>query len=105
MRHPLRMPDRVGDRNRAPLGDAEQREPLNARGVDHRFEIVHEPLECDVRDLTVRQPIAPRVVSDESVLAGQFLVEMPPDRTFEIEFDVGHPVPGLDQRSPWPIRA
>ena len=70
MRHPLRMPDRVGNRNRAPLRYAQQCEPLDACGVDHRFEVVHEPLECDVRDLAVRQPVSPCVVSDENVLAG-----------------------------------
>ena len=45
MRNALRMSDRVGDRNRAALRYAEQRETVDAGGVDHRFEVVHESLE------------------------------------------------------------
>ena len=98
MRHALRMPDGVSDRNRATLRYTEKRESIDARGVYNRFEIVHETFKCDVQDLTIRQPVAAGVVSEEGMLTRQFLLEMPPDRTFKIKFDVGHPVPGFDQR-------
>src|SRR6476619_5308796 len=98
MRHPLRMPDGVSDRNRTTLRYAEKCEAIDARGVHYRFEVVHESVKCDFRDLAIRQPVAPGVVSVEGMLTRQFLVQMPPDRAFKIKLDVGHPVSGFDQR-------
>src|ERR1700688_2200057 len=92
------MPDGVSDRNRTTLRYAEKCEAIDARGVHYRFEVVHETVKCDVQDLTIREPVPTRVVSEEGILTRQFLVEMPPDRTFKIEFDVGHPVAGFYQR-------
>jgi len=98
MRHPLRMPDSVSDRNRATLRYAKKRESIDARGIDNRFEVVHESFKCDVYDLSIREPIPTGIVSEEGMITRQFLVEIPPDRTFKIKFDVGHPVAGLDER-------
>ena len=98
MRNAFRMPDGVSDRNRATLRYAEEGESIDARGIDNRFEVVHELFKCEVRDLTIRQPVASSVVSDEGMIARQFPVKMPPDRTFKIKFDVGHPMPGFDER-------
>jgi hypothetical protein len=50
------MPDRIGDRDCATLRDAEQREPFDAGGVDHRFEVVYELLERNFLNIAVRQP-------------------------------------------------
>ena len=101
-RHPLGMPDRITDGDGAALADAEQDEAVEAGGVDHGFEIVHETLERDVRHVAVRQAVAARVVADQRVIARQFAIEMPPDRTFQIEFEMRHPVAGLDDRRPLP---
>src|SRR4051812_34093489 len=98
MGHPFRMSDGISDRNRAPLRYAEKRESIKARGIYNRFEVFHESFKCDVHDLTIRQPVPTGVVSEEGMLTRQFLVKMPPNRTFKIEFDVGHPVAGFDQR-------
>ena len=80
------------------MRDAEQVEALDAGRIDNRFEITDEILKSDVGHLAIRQSVAARVVSIEGVIARQFAVEMPPDRIFEIEFEMGHPVAGLHQR-------
>ena len=54
MRNAFRMPDRVGDRNRAALRYAEQGETVDAGSIDHRFKIVHEIFKTDVGDLAIR---------------------------------------------------
>src|SRR5579871_1024396 len=92
------MPNRVGDRHSAALRDTEQRETIDPRGIDHGFEIIDKMLKGDVGHLTVREAIAPRIVANERVFARQVTVEMPPDRTFQIELEMGHPVTGLDDR-------
>ena len=38
----LRMPHRIGDRDRAALRNAEQGEALEAGRFDHTFEVAHE---------------------------------------------------------------
>ena len=48
------MSDRVADRNRAALRYAEQRETVDAGGVDHRFKVIHVFLETDVGHLAIR---------------------------------------------------
>ena len=65
MRHALGVFDRIADRNRAALGDAQQREALDASGVDDGFQVVHERLEGNVLDLPIRQAVAACVVSDQ----------------------------------------
>ena len=67
----LGMPHRIGDRERAALRDAEQREALEPRRVDHAFEIAHEGLERDVVDVPVGQAVAARVIADQPVLGGE----------------------------------
>src|SRR3954469_15449291 len=52
----------------------------------------------DIRDLAIRQSIAAGVAAIESVVARKFVVKVPPDRAFEIIFEMGHPVAGFDQR-------
>jgi hypothetical protein len=98
MRNAFRMSDGVSDRNCATLRYAEEGESINACGIDNRFEVIHELFKCDVRDLTIRQPVPSSVVSEEGMIARQFPVKMPPDRTFKIKFDVGHPMPGFNER-------
>src|ERR1700761_3093908 len=96
------MPHRIADRDGATLADAEQRETLDAGGVDDGFEIVDEMLERNVRHVAVRQAVAARVVADQRVIARQFAIEMPPDRTLQIIFEMRHPVAGLDDRRTLP---
>ena len=45
MRNAFGMPDGVSDRNRAALRYAEQRETIDARGIDHRFKIISRNLQ------------------------------------------------------------
>ena len=45
MRDALRMPNGIGDRNRATLRNAEKSEALDAGGIDNRFEIIDEHLQ------------------------------------------------------------
>jgi len=88
----------IGDRYRATLRDAEQREALDAGGIDDGFQVAHEGLEGTLLDLAVGKAVAAGVVADQRMIPRELAIEMPPDRAFEVEFEMGHPVPGLDQR-------
>ena len=69
MRNAFGMPDRIGDRNRATLRQAVKREAIEARRIDHGFEIAHEILEADIRHVTVRKSVTAGVIADERVVA------------------------------------
>jgi len=69
--HPLGVAHRVGDGDRTPLGDPEQREPRDPRGVDYRLQIAHEGVERDLVGGPVRQPVAAGVVPDELMVLRQ----------------------------------
>jgi hypothetical protein len=51
-----------------------------------------------VLDLPIGQAVSARVVADEGVIPRKLAIEMPPNRTFEIELKMRHPVTGFDQR-------
>jgi hypothetical protein len=54
MRNPIRMPDRVADRDGATLRYTQQRETIDTSGVDDGFEIVDEVFVGNVGNLAVR---------------------------------------------------
>ena len=53
MRNPIRMPDRIGDRNGTTLRYTQKDKAIQGRRIDHGFEIVHEVLESNVGHLAV----------------------------------------------------
>jgi len=101
----LGVPNRVGDRYGAALGDAEQRETIDTRGIDDGFEVANEVIEGDVGHLAIGKTVAPRIVADEGVLTGQLAVKMPPDRAFQVEFEMVIQLPVLTIGGPWPVLA
>ncbi len=98
----LRVPHRVGDRDGTALGDAEQREALEARGVDDGLEVADEGVEGDVVTVPVGQAVAALVVAQQRVALGQPADHVPPDRALPVELQVVQPVGGLDERGPLP---
>src|SRR5215510_11704353 len=90
----------VLDGNQGPLGDPEQREPIEPSRVHHYLEVAHEGLEGYVVDRSIRQPVPPRVVADEGVVTGQLAIQMSPDRALEVELEMREPVPGPYQGRP-----
>src|SRR5215510_16529530 len=82
----------VLDGNQGPLGDPEQREPIEPSRVHHYLEVAHEGLEGYVVDRSIRQPVPPRVVADEGVVTGQLAIQMSPDRALEVELEMREPV-------------
>src|SRR5271157_1790555 len=100
MRDALGMAHGIGDRYRASLRDAEQCEAFEAGSVHDGFEVADERLERNTFDVAVRETVAARVVADQRVVARQLAIEVPPDRTLEIELEMRHPVSGLDEGRP-----
>src|ERR1700728_2277801 len=94
------MANRVGDRRRASLRDAEQREAFKPGGLHDGFQVAHGRLERNVFDIAVREAVAACVVADQRVVPRQLAIKMPPDRALEIEFEMRHPISGFDQL--WP---
>src|SRR5271156_4358516 len=100
MRDTLGMAHRIGDRYRASLRDTEKREAFQA-GSDHDgFEGANNGPQKNIFDIAIRETVAACVVADQRVVARQLAIEVPPDRTLQIELEMRHPVPGLDQRRP-----
>jgi hypothetical protein len=61
------VPCRVRDGDGRPLGDAEQREALQAHRIDDRFQIADPHVDRRIADFRVREPAASLVVSDDRV--------------------------------------
>src|SRR5277367_879902 len=100
MRDALGMAHRIGDRHRASLRDAEQREAFEAGSVYDGFEVADERLQRNIFDVAVRETVAACVVADQRAIARQLAIEVPPDGALEIKLEMRHPVSGLDQRRP-----
>src|SRR5215510_1757121 len=98
MTNTLRMTNGVDNRNRAPLGNAKQREAVQAGRFDNAFEIMHKSFERDIVDVPIGKPVAAFVVTDQSMLSGKLAEEIAPDRTLPVVFEMVEPVSGLDQR-------
>src|ERR1700716_3367518 len=92
------MPNCLGDRNCAALRYAQKGEPIDTRRIDDGLEIINEIFKRNVRNVAIRKPVAARVISKEAMIARQLPIKRPPNRTLEIEFEVGHPVAGFDDR-------
>jgi hypothetical protein len=61
------VPCRVRDGDRGRLGDAEQRESLQAHRIDDRFEIADPHVDRRIADVRVREPAASLVIADDGV--------------------------------------
>ncbi len=105
MRHALGMARRIGDRLRAALRKAEQDEPVEFGGVDHRFQVLHQPVEGDVDAVALRHADATGVVAQHGMVMGERQNRVPHDRTVEVVLEVGEPVRRPHQFGPWPIMA
>src|SRR5215472_1810623 len=92
------MTHRVGYRHGTALRNAEKRKALEPGSIDYGLEIADENLERNLFDLAIGKAIAARVIADQRVIARQVAIEAAPDRGLEIEFEMRHPVSGLDQR-------
>ena len=92
------MQYRIGNRNRASLGNSQQRKPFQVQRVDNRFQIGHECAKGNVLHLPVGQAIPPLVKSNQSAGFGEFAKKMPPDRALPFIFQMAHPVRRLEQR-------
>src|ERR1700677_3877888 len=98
MRDTLGMAHRIGDRYRASLRDTEQREAFEAGSVHDGFEVADKGLQRNIFDIAIRETVAACVVADQRVVARQLAIEVPPDRTLQIELEMRHPVSGLHER-------
>ena len=92
------MSRRVGDGDRSTLGDAQEDESVEVRGVDHGLQIGHPGFEGEVLDVPVGESATPFVVTDQPVAAGQLPPPVPPDRALPVVVEMVEPVGRLDQR-------
>lgn len=81
-RHPLRVPQRIFDRNRCPLRDAEERKFIHAR-----FQIGDLGSEAKIVDGAVPQTIATFVIANEAVVTCAFAKLRGSRRGFPIPLD------------------
>lgn len=98
VRDPLRMAPRVGDRHGAALRHADQRKSLEAKLVDHGFEIADPGIERQAARCPVRQAAAPLVIAQVLVPARQLAQPGSPDGALEVVFDMAQPMRGTHQR-------
>src|SRR5208282_2782795 len=105
MRYPFWMPDGIGNRHGAALRKSEQRKTAEPGGVSDGFHVAHPRIEGNLVDVPIRQAVAARVVSDQSVILGKPKKEMPRNRQLPIIFEVTKPMrrpqdgrPGTDRR-------
>ncbi len=94
----LRMPGRVGDRERRALRRTEQGEAREAGSCDDRLEIGEPRRERDIGDVPVGKTAAALVVSHECVVSREFGQPRAPDRAFPVALEVGHPVGRAHER-------
>ncbi len=94
----------IGDRYRATLRDAEQREALDAGGIDDGFQVAHEGLEGTLLDLAVGKAVAAGVVADQRMIPRELAIEMPPDRASKSNSRWVIQFPVLTSGGPRPIR-
>ena len=99
----LRVAGGVGDGHRAALRHAQQREALEARGVDDGFEVSHPRLEREVLDVAIREPAPALVVAQDGVRLAQRGPPVPPDRALPVVLEVREPRGRLrTSGGPWP---
>ena len=100
----LGVPNGVGDRDRAPLRRAEQRELVELGGVDDRLEIADEHVERGVGRVVIRQAAPARVVAIETKARADRVEPGAPHRRLPVDVDVGEPVRRAHQRGTLAVR-
>ncbi len=93
----LRMFDRVGERNGPSLRDSKQRQLFWCDVIDEAFEHLHLRLQGDLRSVSIGQPAAVFVVSDQRVFAGQGFKEGTLICVLPVELNVAEPVGNVEQ--------
>src|ERR1700730_6278195 len=92
------MTNRVGNRDRPALGNAQKRETIHARRFNHRFEVFHPGVEGKIGDLPIRKAVTAFVITNEGVIARKLSEQVTPDWTAPVKFEMAEPVRGFDQR-------
>jgi hypothetical protein len=95
---------RILDGDGPALREREQRELIQAGGVDHRFQVGHERVQVELARIGIRQPAAALVVAKDREAAAQLLEPVAPDRALPVVLEVGQPVRDLDERRSGPVR-
>src|ERR1700677_1878808 len=92
------MPHGIGDGYSAALGEADDGETAEAGRVYHRLHIAYPGIKGNLVNIPVRQAVAARVVSDESVILRKSKKEWPQDRELPVIFKMTEPMCRLQQR-------
>ena len=98
LRDALRMSHGVLDAGCAALRDAEQREAIQVRSRDDRFEVGDLRLVRQIFGVPVRQAAAARVEADQLAAGREEAEPVPPHRALPVELQVRQPVRRLDER-------
>ena len=96
--HPLGMTHRIHDRDRRPLRNAEQRETLDPRSIDHGLKVRNPAIDRELIDIPVRQPTPALVVAHDRMRLTEPVQPVAPHGTLPIVLKVREPIRGLDQR-------
>src|SRR5262249_51363079 len=80
----------------------QERKSFDSRSVDDRFQVANECLEGNLLDVPIRKAVAPRVISDKTVIARQPTENVAPNRTVPIVFEMAEPVRCLNERRSLP---
>ena len=88
---PLGMPRGVDERDGSALRHPEQREPVNARGVDDGLEVGDPGLHRELAELVVGEPAPSLVVADERVAVTQLGQPVTPYRALPVEVEMRQP--------------
>ena len=99
----VRVSCRIRDGDRSRLGDAEQRESLQARRIDDRFEIADPPVDRRVADVGVREPAASLVIADDGVPIAELLQPVAPHRALPVQLEMTEPGCDPDERRTAPV--
>ena len=91
MADPLGMPRGVDERDRRALRHPEQREAVDARGVDDGLEVGDPGLHGELAELAVGEPAPSLVVADERVAVAQLGQPVTPDRALPVEVEMRQP--------------
>src|SRR6185437_11443804 len=99
----VRMPCRIRDGDRGRLGDAEQRESLQAHRIDDRLEIADPHVDRWIADVRVREPAASLVIADDGVAVAELLEPMAPHRALPLQLEMTEPGCDPDERRTAPV--
>ncbi len=96
VRDPFGMPCRVFDRDRRPVGHAEQCNLFEACGIDHTLHVSDQLIERQTGRGSVGQPRTARVMTIETVVHGQQVEPVPPGWALPVELQVAEPHTGRE---------